>query len=112
MRPASRPSRPRPVTGSLMLQKPYRPEDIIRAVRRVASNQANAAAAAAGIPLSGDVGDAKLIGNSATCRSRLTLERMLEEEAQHLPRRVRPARIGVGAGWAASRPGVAGTVNI
>ena len=34
------PVAPRPVPGSLMLQKPYRPEDIVRAVRRVASNQA------------------------------------------------------------------------
>jgi CheY-like chemotaxis protein len=30
----------RPVPGSQMLPKPYRPEDIVRAVRRVASNQA------------------------------------------------------------------------
>jgi hypothetical protein len=37
---------------------------------------------------------------------------MLEEEAQHLPRRVGPARIGVGAGGTAARPGVASTVNI
>ena len=37
---------------------------------------------------------------------------MLEEEAQHFPRRVRPSRIGVGAGGTASRPGVAGTVNV
>jgi CheY-like chemotaxis protein len=34
------PVAPRPVPGSLMLEKPYRPEDIVRAVRRVASNQA------------------------------------------------------------------------
>ena len=34
------PVAPRPVPGSLTLQKPYRPEDIVRAVRRVASNQA------------------------------------------------------------------------
>ena len=37
---------------------------------------------------------------------------MIEEEAQHFPRRVRPLRIGVGAGGTASRPGVAGTVDI
>jgi hypothetical protein len=35
-----------------------------------------------------------------------------EEETQHFPCRVRPARIGVGAGGTASRPGVAGTVNV
>jgi CheY-like chemotaxis protein len=34
------PVAPRPVPGSMTLQKPYRPEDILRAVRRVASNQA------------------------------------------------------------------------
>jgi DNA-binding response OmpR family regulator len=34
------PVAPRPVPGSLMLQKPYRPEDIVGAVRRVASDQA------------------------------------------------------------------------
>jgi CheY-like chemotaxis protein len=34
------PVAPRPVPGSLMLQKPYRPEDIVSAVRRVAPNQA------------------------------------------------------------------------
>jgi CheY-like chemotaxis protein len=34
------PVAPRPVSGSLALPKPYRPEDIVRAVRRVASNQA------------------------------------------------------------------------
>jgi len=34
------PVAPRPVPGSLMLQKPYRPEDIVRAVRRVALDQA------------------------------------------------------------------------
>ena len=34
------PVAPRPVPGSLTLQKPYHPEDIVRAVRRVASNQA------------------------------------------------------------------------
>jgi CheY-like chemotaxis protein len=34
------PVAPRPVPGSQMLPKPYRPEDIVRAVRRVASNQA------------------------------------------------------------------------
>src|SRR6201992_3480992 len=37
---------------------------------------------------------------------------MREEETQHLPCRVRPSWIGVRAGAAASRPGVAGTVNI
>ncbi len=36
---------------------------------------------------------------------------MLEEEAQHLPRSVRPSRIGVGAGGAASRPGMSGTMD-
>src|SRR5450755_4546611 len=41
-----------------------------------------------------------------------TRERMLEKEAQHFPRRVRPSRIGVGAGGTASRPGVAGFVNV
>jgi hypothetical protein len=34
------PTAPRPVPGSLTLQKPYRPEDIVRAVRRVASSPA------------------------------------------------------------------------
>ena len=34
------PVSPRPVPGSLTLQKPYRPEDIVRAVRRVAPDQA------------------------------------------------------------------------
>ncbi|MDH2356308.1 response regulator [Bradyrhizobium sp. SSUT18] len=34
------PVAPRPVPGSLILQKPYRPEDIVRAVRRVAPDQA------------------------------------------------------------------------
>src|SRR6202035_1940469 len=37
---------------------------------------------------------------------------MLKEETQHFPRRVRPSRIGVGAGGTAARPRVAGTVNI
>jgi hypothetical protein len=63
--------------------------------------------------MSGDVGDAKLIrkfgdvpDDRAPCEPRLTRERVLEEEAQHLPRCVRPARIGVGAGGTTSRPGV------
>jgi len=34
------PVAPSPVPGSLILQKPYRPEDIVRAARRVAPNQA------------------------------------------------------------------------
>lgn len=34
------PVAPRPVPRSLTLQKPYRPEDIVRAVRRVAPYQA------------------------------------------------------------------------
>jgi DNA-binding NtrC family response regulator len=34
------PVSPRPVPGSLTLQKPYRPEDIVKAVRRVALDQA------------------------------------------------------------------------
>ena len=34
------PVSPRPVPGSLTLQKPYRPEDIVKAVRRVAPDQA------------------------------------------------------------------------
>jgi len=33
------PVAPRPVSGSLILPKPYRPEDIVGAVRQVASNQ-------------------------------------------------------------------------
>ena len=37
---------------------------------------------------------------------------MLEEEAQHFPRRVRPSRIGVGAGRTAAQPRVAGTMNV
>jgi hypothetical protein len=37
---------------------------------------------------------------------------VIEEETQHFPRRVRPARIGVGAGGTAARPGVAGTMNV
>lgn len=37
---------------------------------------------------------------------------MLEEEAQHLPRGVRPSRIGVGAGGAASRPSVSRAMDI
>jgi hypothetical protein len=38
--------------------------------------------------------------------ARSTPKQMLEEEAQHLPRGVRAARIGVGAGGTASRLGV------
>ena len=34
------PVAPRPVPGSLTLQKPYLPQDIVRAVRRVAPDQA------------------------------------------------------------------------
>src|ERR1700757_1091492 len=37
---------------------------------------------------------------------------MLQEEAQHLPRGIRPARIGVGAGRARSRPCVTGTMDL
>ena len=37
---------------------------------------------------------------------------MLEEETQHFFRRVRPSRIGVGAGGTAARPRVAGTMNV
>jgi hypothetical protein len=37
---------------------------------------------------------------------------MLEKEAQHFPRRVRPALIGIGTRRAASGPGVAGTVDV
>src|SRR5260370_703587 len=37
---------------------------------------------------------------------------MLEEEAQHLPRGVRPSRIGVGASGAASRPCVSGSMDV
>jgi hypothetical protein len=36
---------------------------------------------------------------------------VIEEEAQHLPRGVRPARISVGASGAASRPSVSGSVD-
>src|SRR5205823_3397635 len=36
---------------------------------------------------------------------------MLEEEAQHLLRGVRPSRIGVGASGASSRPGMSGTMD-
>jgi hypothetical protein len=36
---------------------------------------------------------------------------VLEEEADHFPRGIRPARIGVGAGGTASRPGVPGPVD-
>jgi hypothetical protein len=39
-------------------------------------------------------------------------ERMPEEETQHFPRRVRSLRISVGARRAASRPRVAGAVDI
>ncbi len=38
-------------------------------------------------------------------------ERMLEEETQHFPRCIRSVRIGVGAGGAASRPCVSGSVD-
>jgi hypothetical protein len=38
--------------------------------------------------------------------------RVLEEEAQHLPRGVRPSRVGVGASGAASRPGVSGAMDL
>src|SRR5271156_1668056 len=37
---------------------------------------------------------------------------MIEEETQHFSARVRPLRIGVRTGGTASRPGVAGTVNV
>ena len=37
--------------------------------------------------------------------------RVLEEEAEHLPGGVRPARVGIGAGRAAARPGVPGAVD-
>src|ERR1700722_4309121 len=39
-------------------------------------------------------------------------QRMREEEAQHLARGVRAARIGVGAGGAAARPGVPGAMDL
>src|SRR5271163_2278758 len=42
----------------------------------------------------------------------LIRERMLEEETQHFSARVRSLRIGVGTGGTASRPSVAGTVNV
>jgi hypothetical protein len=38
--------------------------------------------------------------------------RVLEEEPQHLPRGVRPSRIGIGASGAAARPGVSGTMDL
>src|ERR1700736_7037308 len=37
--------------------------------------------------------------------------RVLEEEAEHLPRGFGPSRIGVGAGGAAARPTMARSVN-
>src|ERR1700722_19222562 len=37
--------------------------------------------------------------------------RVLQEEAHHLRRGIRPARIGVGARWAAAKPGMAGAVD-
>ena len=37
--------------------------------------------------------------------------RLLEEEAEHLPRGVGPSRIGVGSGGAAARPGMAGAMD-
>ncbi len=47
---------------------------------------------------------------------RLSLRRggalVFEEEAQHLPRGVRPSRIGVGASGTASRPSVAGSMDV
>src|ERR1700688_2619828 len=67
-----------------------------------------------GAPATGEFGDAKLIRKfgAVRCEARLPSERMLEEETQHFPRRVRPSRIGVGAGGTAARPGVAGTMNV
>ena len=42
----------------------------------------------------------------------LPWERMLEEEAQHLPRGVRSSRISVGASRAASPPRVSGSMDL
>ena len=36
---------------------------------------------------------------------------VLKEEAQHFSAGIRPARVGVGAGWTASRPRVPGSVQ-
>jgi hypothetical protein len=44
--------------------------------------------------------------------ARLRWKRILEEETKHFLRRIRPLRIRIGAGRAASGPGVAGTVDI
>jgi len=62
-----------------------------------------------GNPATGDFGDAKLIRRFSDLPTdltalevRLPTERMLEEEAQHFPRRIRPLRISVGPGWAAA----------
>src|ERR1700688_4755470 len=67
-----------------------------------------------GDPATGEFGDAKLIRKfgDVRCEARLPIERMLEEETQHFPRRVRPSRVGVGAGGTAARPCVAGTMNV
>src|SRR6185437_1609342 len=43
---------------------------------------------------------------------RLPTERMLEEEAQHFPRRIRPVRVGVGPGGTAARPCVSGAIDV
>lgn len=42
----------------------------------------------------------------------LRTKRMIKEKTQHFPRRVRPPRIGVGAGRAATRPRMASTMNV
>src|SRR5258707_7485361 len=51
------------------------------------------------------------VGHSSNTTERLSAW-VLEEEAQHLPRGVRPSRIGVGASGPASRPGVSGTMDL
>ena len=42
----------------------------------------------------------------------LLSERVLEKETEHFPSSVRPSRIGIGSGGAASRPSVAGSMDI
>ena len=61
-------------------------------------------------PQVGDVRTASLDGGLTL--TGLMWERMPEEETQHFPRCIRSLRIGVGARRAASRPCVAGAVDI
>jgi hypothetical protein len=103
------------MSESQTLQKPNRPEDIVRAVSRVALNEVKVPPSERQESATSKVGAAKVIlirKRAGRPAANLGRERVLKEEALHLPCRVRPARIGVRAGGTATRPGVTGAVNV